>query len=116
MIAQLAHTLAQLHPVDHSRLRIQGDIHGAGEVRLARVAPAVVGTALDGDVATPHEALLAALEFDLELAFDADSNVQRDGAVPDLLGDVGVVVDVADDSAAGDHEGGFVDEVVGVGG
>lgn len=116
MIAQLAHTLPQLLPVDDGRLRVQRDIQGARKLRLARVAPAVVGAALDGDVAAPHEALLAALELELELALDADANVERDGAVPDLGGDVGVVVDVADGGAAGDHKGGAVDEVVGVGG
>ena len=116
MTAQLTHALAQLHAIDHSRLRIQGNIHSAREVRLTWITPAVVRATLDSDIATLHEALLAALQLELQLAFDADPNVQRDGAVPDLLGHVRVVVNVADDGTPGDHEWGLVDEVVGVAG
>ena len=116
MTAQLAHTLSQLHPVDDSRLRIQGHVQDARKLRLARVAPAVIGAAHDRHVAALHEALLPALELELDFALDADANVERDGAVPDVLRHVGVVVDVADDGAAGDHKRGLVDEVVLVGG
>ena len=85
-------------------------------MRLARVAPAVVCAALNGHVASLHDALLPTIEFELKLAFDNDANVHGHRTVPDHVRDPGVVVDVADDGAVGDHEGRFVDEVVGIGG
>ena len=116
MTAQLSHALPQLLSVDDGRLGVERDVERARKLCLARVAPAVLRAALDSHITALHQPLLAALELELDLALDADANVERNGAMPDLGGLVGVIVDLADGGAAGDHEGRFLGEVVGVGG
>lgn len=107
----LAQRLAQLLAIDDDRLGIQGNIQGARKLSLAGVAPAVVGTSLHGNITPLHQSLLAAFHLQLQLALNDHSEVHGHSAMPHGL-TARVVVDVAHDGTAGDHEGRVIDEVV----
>ena len=66
--------------------------------------------ALDADVAAAHDARLAAVEGEFELALEDDAVVDGHGAVEGGL-EAGAEVDEADDGAVGDVEAGLDGEV-----
>ena len=70
------------------------------------VAPLVGRGALDADVAAAHDAGLAAVEGEFELALEDDAVVDGHGAVEGGL-EAGAEVDEADDGAVGDVEAGL---------
>ena len=74
----------------------------------------MVRPSLDRHIPSLHQPLLAALQLELDLALDHDPKIERPGAEPNRFR-AGVVVDVAQDDAARDHERGLVDQVVGIG-
>ena len=71
--------------------------------------------ALDADVAAAHDARLAAVEGEFELALEDDAVVDGHGAVEGGL-EAGAEVDEADDGAVGNVEAGLDGEVSGGGG
>lgn len=80
-------------------------------VRLRRVPPRVVRPALDADIATLHEALLAGIENKLDLALEHDPVVNADGAVHGTEG-ARHHVHYADDRASRNRYAGKIGKVI----